>query len=90
MASAHNYKICLETLAIDTSQLLGSSLLAIQITVSLFIYVYMRKPQEDEEECDPYIQGPFSQLNNGYSGFQCYPCWDGALQSLTIAVLPQL
>ena len=77
LCSAHNYKTCLEKLATDISQLLGCSLLAIEVTASLFIYVYVRKPQEHEKKHDPYIQGPFSLLNNGYSSFQCIPAGMG-------------
>lgn len=77
LCSADNYKACLETLAADISQLLGSSLLAIQITVSLFIYEYVRKPQEHEEKCDPYIRGPCSLRNNRYSSFQRVPAGMG-------------
>lgn len=39
LCSAYNYKTYLETLATGMSQLLGSSLLAVQVIVSLFMDV---------------------------------------------------
>lgn len=75
-----------QMLATDISQLLGSNLLAIEITGSLLIYVCVRKPQDCEDKRGPHIQGPFSLLNHGNSSFLYIP----AMWSLTAATLPQL
>lgn len=89
-------KMSLETLAIAVSQLLGSSLLVIQITVSLFryiyiyMYIYMRNPKEHERECDSYARGPFSILIMGILFFFVYLCWDEAVQNATTVLLALL
>lgn len=58
VAPADNYKIWLESLVTDISQLLGSSSLAIQVAV-LPLHI-CEEVQEYEEKCSPYLQGAFS------------------------------